>query len=101
MIADPLISSISVISAKMGVLSFYFTVIILKEEDIATYTVKAVGDPRTMNKILYMSPPANILSFNEIISLWERKIRSTLEKMYILEDELLKNIRGKLEKSKT
>ncbi|XP_030465543.1 isoflavone reductase homolog A622-like isoform X1 [Syzygium oleosum] len=68
-------------------------VIILKEEDIATYTIKAVGDPRTLNKILYMSPPANIPSFNEIISLWERKIGSTLEKTYILEDELLKNIR--------
>ncbi|KAF7850160.1 hypothetical protein BT93_L5783 [Corymbia citriodora subsp. variegata] len=68
-------------------------VIILKEEDIATYTIKAVDDPRTLNKILYMRPPANILSVNEIISLWERKIGSTLEKTYIPEDELLKNIR--------
>uniref|UniRef100_A0A453MQ39 NmrA-like domain-containing protein n=1 Tax=Aegilops tauschii subsp. strangulata TaxID=200361 RepID=A0A453MQ39_AEGTS len=43
------------------------------EKDIATYTVRAVDDPRTLNKILYMRPPANIVSHNELISMWERK----------------------------
>ncbi|CAK9152376.1 unnamed protein product [Ilex paraguariensis] len=66
--------------------------IFVKEEDIATYTIKAVDDPRTMNKILYMIPPANTLSFNEMVSLWENKIGKTLEKTYILENQLLKNI---------
>ncbi|XP_061342365.1 isoflavone reductase-like protein [Gastrolobium bilobum] len=62
------------------------------EEDIGTYTIKAVDDPRTLNKILYLRPPANVLTFNELVSLWENKIKSTLEKSYVPEDQLLKNI---------
>jgi hypothetical protein len=73
------------------------TATFVKEEDIATYTIKAVDDPRTLNKILYLRPPANILSFNEIVSLWEKKISKTLEKIYVLEDELLKKIQGEYE----
>ncbi|PON74016.1 NmrA-like domain containing protein [Trema orientale] len=49
-------------------------------------------DPRTLNKILYVRPPANILSFNEIVSLWEKKIGKTLDRFYVPEDQLLKNI---------
>lgn len=67
-------------------------VILVKEEDIATYTIKALDDPRTLNKILYLRPPANVLSFSEIVSLWEKKIGTILEKTYLLEDELLKKI---------
>ena len=70
------------------------TVIFSKEEDIATYTIKAVDDPRTLNKVLHIRPPENILSFNEIVSLWEKKIGKTLEKTYLLEDQLLKKIQG-------
>ncbi|KAK4584230.1 hypothetical protein RGQ29_022106 [Quercus rubra] len=66
--------------------------IFVKEEDIATYTIKAVDDPRTLNKIVYLRPPENILSLNEIVSLWEKKIGKTLEKTYLLEDQLLKKI---------
>ncbi|CAI9780543.1 unnamed protein product [Fraxinus pennsylvanica] len=66
--------------------------IFVKEDDIATYTIKAVDDPRTLNKTLHMIPPANVLSFNELVSMWENKIGQTLEKTYILEEELLKNI---------
>ncbi|KAJ1408861.1 NmrA-like domain [Sesbania bispinosa] len=51
-----------------------------------------VDDPRTSNKILYLKPPANILTLNELISLWESKIKSTLEKVYVPEDQILKNI---------
>ncbi|XP_030973905.1 phenylcoumaran benzylic ether reductase POP1-like [Quercus lobata] len=68
------------------------TVIFVKEEDIATYTIKAVDDPRTLNKIVYLRPPENILSINEIVSLWEKKIGKTLEKTYLFEDQLLKKI---------
>ncbi|KAK7822952.1 isoflavone reductase-like protein [Quercus suber] len=67
-------------------------VIFVKEEDIATYTIKAVDDPRTLNKIVYLRPPENILSINEIVSLWEKKIGKTLEKTYLLEDQILKKI---------
>lgn len=54
-------------------------------------------DLRTLNKILYLSVPANILSINEIeiVSLWEKKIGNKFDKIYVLEDELLKQIQGK------
>ncbi|KAL9370837.1 hypothetical protein Peur_035977 [Populus x canadensis] len=63
-----------------------------KEDDIATYTIKAVDDPRTLNKILYIKPPANTISFNDLVSLWEKKIGKTLERIYVPEEQLLKNI---------
>ncbi|XP_021738632.1 isoflavone reductase-like protein [Chenopodium quinoa] len=63
-----------------------------KEDDIGTYTIRAVDDPRTLNKILYIKPAGNILSFNELVSLWEKKIGKTLEKEYIPEEQVLKNI---------
>ncbi|XP_050231905.1 phenylcoumaran benzylic ether reductase POP1-like isoform X2 [Mercurialis annua] len=63
-----------------------------KEDDIGTYTIKAVDDPRTLNKILYIRPQNNIYSFNDLASLWEKKIGKTLEKVYILEEQLLKDI---------
>ncbi|KAJ0010899.1 hypothetical protein Pint_34692 [Pistacia integerrima] len=67
-------------------------VIYNKEDDIATYTIRAVDDPRTLNKILYIRPPANMYSFNDLVSLWEKKIGKTLERIYISEEQLLKNI---------
>ncbi|KAG5614281.1 hypothetical protein H5410_014105 [Solanum commersonii] len=63
--------------------------IYVKEEDIATYTIKAVDDPRTLNTTLHIRPPANILSFNEIVSLWEKKIGKTLDKLYLPEENIL------------
>ncbi|KAF8027283.1 hypothetical protein BT93_E0250 [Corymbia citriodora subsp. variegata] len=63
-----------------------------KEEDIGTYTIKAVDDPRTLNKILYIRPPANTYSFNDLVSLWEKKIGKTLERVYVPEEQVLKNI---------
>ncbi|KAI4316829.1 hypothetical protein L6164_024769 [Bauhinia variegata] len=63
-----------------------------KEEDIGTYTIRAVDDPRTLNKILYIRPPKNIYSFNELVALWESKIGKTLEKIYVPEEKLLKDI---------
>ncbi|XP_066313132.1 phenylcoumaran benzylic ether reductase Pyrc5-like [Miscanthus floridulus] len=62
------------------------------EEDVGTYTIKAVDDPRTLNKILYLRPPSNILSHNELISLWEKKVGKTFQRVYIPEDDVLKKI---------
>ncbi|GLT86212.1 hypothetical protein SLE2022_043670 [Rubroshorea leprosula] len=62
------------------------------EDDIGTYTIKAVDDPRTLNKILYIRPPLNTYSFNDLVSLWEKKIGKTLERIYVPEEQLLKNI---------
>ncbi|KAL2498066.1 Isoflavone reductaseP3 [Abeliophyllum distichum] len=63
-----------------------------EEHDIGTYTIKAVDDPRTLNKILYIKPPKNIYSFNELVALWENKIGKTLEKIYVPEEQLVKQI---------
>ncbi|XP_076941983.1 phenylcoumaran benzylic ether reductase Pyrc5-like [Bidens hawaiensis] len=67
-------------------------VVINDEHDIATYTIKTVEDPRTVNRSVYIKPPGNIYTFNELVSLWEKKIGKTLEKIYLSEDQVLKNI---------
>ena len=63
------------------------------EEDIAAYTVRAIDDTRTLNKILYMRPPANIVSHNELIALWEKKAGRTFQIARIPEPDLLKLIK--------
>ena len=68
-----------------------------KEDDIATYTIRSVDDPRALNKVLYIRPPKNIYSFNELVALWEKKIGKTLEKVYVPEEKLLKDIQGQWE----
>ena len=70
------------------------TVVFNDEHDIGTYTIKTVDDPRTLNKIVYIKPPGNIYSFNELVSLWEKKIGQTLERVHLPEDQVLKNIQG-------
>ncbi|KAK4804890.1 hypothetical protein SAY86_004707 [Trapa natans] len=62
------------------------------EEDIASYTIRAVDDVRTLNKILYIRPPENIYSLNELVVLWEKKMGNTLERIYIPEEQVLKDI---------
>ncbi|KAL3514664.1 hypothetical protein ACH5RR_027381 [Cinchona calisaya] len=66
--------------------------VINEEYDIGTFTIKSVDDPRTLNKIVYIRPPKNIVSFNELVAIWEKKIGKTLEKEYLSEEQLLKNI---------
>ena len=88
------VSQLLLLKMTKQLLYYMLTAIFVKEEDIATYTIKAVDDPRTLNKIVYLRPPENILSLNEIVSLWEKKIGKTLEKTYLLEDQLLKKIQG-------
>lgn len=63
-----------------------------KEDDIATYTIKAVDDPRTLNKSLILRPAGNIYTFNDLVSLWEKKIGKSLERVYVSEEQLLKDI---------
>nr|QDJ00488.1 isoflavone reductase 1 [Nicotiana acuminata] len=67
-------------------------VVFNEEHDACTYTIKAVDDPRTLNKILYIKPPKNTLSFNELVAMWEKMIGKTLEKIYIPEEQILKDI---------
>ncbi|KAK8935019.1 hypothetical protein KSP39_PZI014749 [Platanthera zijinensis] len=62
------------------------------EHDIATYSIKAAYDERTLNKTLYIRPLANIYSTNELVSLWETKTNKTLKRIYVSEEEVLKKI---------
>ncbi|XP_073105231.1 phenylcoumaran benzylic ether reductase Pyrc5-like [Elaeis guineensis] len=66
--------------------------IFVDEDDIGTFTIRAVDDPRTLNKILCLKPPANTLSHNELVSLWEKKVGKTFERVYVPEEEVLKQI---------
>jgi hypothetical protein len=43
------------------------------EEDIAMYTIKVANDPRAHNRIVVYRPSKNIITQNELISLWEHK----------------------------
>ncbi|KAK8945519.1 hypothetical protein KSP40_PGU011057 [Platanthera guangdongensis] len=61
--------------------------VFVREEDTATYTVKAADDPRTLNKIMYLRPPGCVISHNELIDLWEKKTCKKLERIYIPEHE--------------
>ncbi|XAR54208.1 hypothetical protein NMG60_11029237 [Bertholletia excelsa] len=63
------------------------------EADVGTYTIRAVDEPRTLNKILYLRPPGNTYTFNELVSCWEKKIGKVLEKTYLSEEEVLKKIK--------
>ncbi len=71
------------------------TAIYVDEDDIATITIKSVDDPRTLNKQLVIRPPINVLSFNELIEIWEKKIGHALEKSYVPESTLRKQLDGK------
>ncbi|ESW03820.1 hypothetical protein PHAVU_011G044700 [Phaseolus vulgaris] len=62
------------------------------EEDVATYTIRSVDDPRTLNKILYVRPPGNTLSYNDLVSLWEKHHSEILKRVYVPEEKVLKII---------
>ncbi|KAL8138107.1 hypothetical protein V2J09_004108 [Rumex salicifolius] len=57
--------------------------------DIGKFTMKAVDDPRTLNKMVHFRPPCNYLNINELASLWENKIGKTLPRITISEADLL------------
>ncbi|KAJ3688438.1 hypothetical protein LUZ61_017602 [Rhynchospora tenuis] len=63
--------------------------IYLDEDDVATYTIKTIDDPRTLNKTLYLRPPENILSQREIVEEWEKLIGKELHKTSISADDFL------------
>ncbi|KAH0679010.1 hypothetical protein KY284_020095 [Solanum tuberosum] len=63
--------------------------IYVDEDDIATYTIKAIDDPRTLNKTLYLRPPENILSQREVVQIWEKFIGKELKKSTLSKEEYL------------
>ncbi|KAK3139648.1 hypothetical protein QOZ80_5AG0386950 [Eleusine coracana subsp. coracana] len=64
--------------------------IFVNEDDVATYTIKCIDDPRTMNKTIYLRPLDNILTQNEVIEKWEKLSGKVLsEKIHITAEEFL------------
>ncbi|KAF3782591.1 Isoflavone reductase-like protein [Nymphaea thermarum] len=68
--------------------------VFVDEDDVGTYTIKAVDDPRTLNKTLYIRPPENVLSQMELVKKWEKLIGKQLEKISISEEEFLASKKG-------
>lgn len=54
------------------------------EEDVAMYTMMAANDHRAENKVLYVRPPANILTQMEVVNIWEKLLGKVLDKTFIL-----------------
>ncbi|KAJ0252105.1 pinoresinol-lariciresinol reductase 3 [Hirschfeldia incana] len=67
--------------------------VFVNEVDAAAFTIKTIDDPRTLNKTLYLRPPGNVCSMNDLVELWERKIGEKLEKTCVTESQLLEKIR--------
>ncbi|KAE8677522.1 Bifunctional pinoresinol-lariciresinol reductase [Hibiscus syriacus] len=63
--------------------------IYVDEDDIATYSIKTIDDPRTLNKTVYIRPAENILSQREVVQIWEKLIGKELLKSSISEQEFL------------
>ncbi|XP_021278514.1 isoflavone reductase homolog [Herrania umbratica] len=66
----------------------------MDEDDIATYTIKAIDDPRTLNKTLYIRPPGNILTQAQLIQKWEKLSGKKLEKISISAQDFLASMKG-------
>ncbi|OIW13281.1 hypothetical protein TanjilG_25760 [Lupinus angustifolius] len=60
------------------------------EEDIAMYTIKVANDPRTCNRIVLYRPSKNIITQNELISLWEQKSGQNFHMDFVPEEEIIK-----------
>ncbi|KAK7334517.1 hypothetical protein VNO80_26274 [Phaseolus coccineus] len=59
------------------------------EEDIAMYSIKAANDPRTCNRVVIYRPSKNIISQNDLISLWEQKSGNNFLKDFVSEEEII------------
>lgn len=57
--------------------------------DIGKFTIKCIGDDRTLNKSVHFQPKCNLLSINELALSWEKKLGRTLPRVTISENDLL------------
>ncbi|KAI5077440.1 hypothetical protein GOP47_0007264 [Adiantum capillus-veneris] len=58
-------------------------------EDIGRFIIKAADNPRTLNKVVYLRFPKNILSQLELVALWEAKYGKEIEKIHVSERDVL------------
>ncbi|KAH9687152.1 NmrA domain-containing protein [Citrus sinensis] len=74
-------------------------VVFMDEDDIATYTIKTIDDPRTINKTVYLRPPENILTQRQLVEIWEKLAGKQLEKVHIPNDQFLATMKDLSHKS--
>lgn len=61
---------------------------IVSPQDIAQIVARVLNDPRTANKEVAILPPANMVTQNELISLWESKSGTKLQRNVITEAQM-------------
>jgi hypothetical protein len=76
-------------------IDLYLLAILNYEEDIAMYTIKVANDPRAHNRIVVYRPSKNIITQNELISLWEHKNGKKINKVFVPEEDLIKQSQSK------
>lgn len=74
--------------------NYMHAVVFMDEDDIATYTIKTIDDPRTLNKTVYLRPPENILTQRQLVEIWEKLAGKQLEKVHIPNDQFLATMKG-------
>ncbi|GLJ50639.1 hypothetical protein SUGI_1078810 [Cryptomeria japonica] len=62
--------------------------------DIGSYTVRAIEDPRALNKKLHFRPADNFLTMNELSVIWQKQLGKKLPVAVISEEDLLKCARA-------
>ncbi|XP_047309236.1 probable pinoresinol-lariciresinol reductase 3 [Impatiens glandulifera] len=67
--------------------------VFMNKVDVAAFAIRAVDDPRTLNKVVYLRPPGNVCSLHDLVNLWEGKIGKKLQKIYLLEEDVLRKIK--------
>lgn len=67
----------------------------MDEDDIATYTIKTIDDPRTLNKTLHLRPPENIVTQRQLVEIWEGLVGKKLERVSLSKQDFLASIKGK------
>ncbi|KAF5748730.1 isoflavone reductase [Tripterygium wilfordii] len=68
--------------------------VFMDENDVATYAIKTIDDPRTLNKTVYLRPPENILSQKQLVEMWEKLSGKKLEKISISAQDFLAPLKG-------
>ncbi|XP_004300160.1 PREDICTED: isoflavone reductase homolog [Fragaria vesca subsp. vesca] len=64
-------------------------VILMDEDDIATYAIKTIDDPRTFNKTLHLRPLECIVSQRQLVEIWESLVGKKLEKVTLSKEDFL------------
>ncbi|CAI0418786.1 unnamed protein product [Linum tenue] len=69
-------------------------VVYVDEDDVGTYTIKAVDDERTLNKTVYIRPPENVMTQGELVAMWEKLSGQQVQKVDLSAQDFLASMEG-------